>query len=145
MLPNPTPKQSLEAAQKQFRSHLAHFDTLLRAHIGWYVVASGTRTQEQQHHLYLIGRTSPGRQVTNADRYMSAHVWGLARDYLIIGQNGRPAKAQDPRWATFGKLAKKCGLSWGGSFRKLVDSGHVELPNWQSYISWPTPHHSAGG
>lgn len=145
MLPAPTPRETFDAARKLFRERLADFDALLRAKIGCYAIASGTRTPQEQHRLYLIGRNPPGRRVTNADWYLSPHVWGFARDYLLIANNGKICKALDDRWALFGKLAEQCGLCWGGSFRRLVDSGHVELPAWASYINWPTPHHSAGG
>jgi len=133
----PSAKETLPSAQHCFRLRLADLcEHLTNAGIR-YTVASRDRTPEQQHALYQQGRSKPGKKVTNADSFRSAHVWRCACDLLLVDSKGKTLHARHPHWKRFGMLASACSLTWGGSWRKLVDSGHVEFPNWQARIDWP--------
>ncbi|MFP3637325.1 M15 family metallopeptidase, partial [Bacillus sp. SIMBA_033] len=46
-------------------------------------IAQGLRTIEEQNNLYAIGRTKPGRKVTNAKGGQSIHNHGLAVDIVL--------------------------------------------------------------
>ena len=85
----------------------------------------GYRSIEQQDALYAIGRTKPGSIVTKARGGYSWHNYGLAADYAFVIND---KVTWDGPWKTFGKIARQCGLEWGGDWRgTLVDRPHVQV------------------
>lgn len=92
------------------------------------------RLDAEQDALYAIGRTLPGRIVTNARGGESAHNYGLALDGAPL-IHGRIAWDDHPHWALYGKVAMDCGLEWAGApsypFKEMP---HVQLADWKSYI-----------
>lgn len=88
------------------------------------VMTWGYRSIEQQNELYAKGRTVPGTIVTKARGGYSWHNFGLAADYAFV-INGKVT--WEGPWATFGKIAKTCGLEWGGDFKTITDKPHVQL------------------
>lgn len=92
------------------------------------------RSGVEQAQLYAIGRTTPGRIVTNAKPGESLH------NILL---NGNPASRAfdmvpmvfgktvwDPghqHWQALGRIGKSVGLKWGGDWKKR-DMPHLELP-----------------
>lgn len=87
------------------------------------------RTNEEQDALYAIGRTLPGKRVTDARGGLSWHNWGRAFDaVLIVG--GRAVwgkhKADGPLLEALGCLAEGLGLEWGGRFKRF-DGCHFQL------------------
>lgn len=94
------------------------------------VIICGTRTYEEQDALYAIGRTAPGRKVTNARGGYSNHNFGVAFDFVIFpdvddsGGVGKPAW-DSPDMDKAGGIAKEMGLEWGGVWR-FVDKPHVQ-------------------
>lgn len=87
------------------------------------VLTWGYRSIEQQNALYAKGRTAPGNIVTKARGGYSWHNFGLAADYAFV-INGKIT--WNGPWAVFGKIARECGLEWGGDFKTLVDKPHVQ-------------------
>jgi len=83
----------------------------------------GYRSIEEQNRLYAQGRTKPGRIVTNARGGYSWHNFGLAADYAFL-VNGKVT--WDGPWETFGRIARECGLEWGGDWKRFVDRPHVQ-------------------
>ena len=83
----------------------------------------GYRSIEEQNRLYSLGRTRPGKKVTNARGGYSWHNFGLAADYAFI--IGGQLTWNGP-WNIFGRIARECGLEWGGDWKKFLDRPHVQ-------------------
>ncbi|MHB9038996.1 MAG: M15 family metallopeptidase [Armatimonadota bacterium] len=84
----------------------------------------GYRSIGEQNSLYAQGRTKPGKIVTRARGGSSWHNYGLAADYAFV-INGKVT--WNGPWPTFGKIARECGLEWGGDFKSILDRPHVQL------------------
>lgn len=92
------------------------------------LVTSTVRTFEEQAELFAIGRTKPGKRVTNAQPGESWHNFGLAFDVVPL-VNGK-AIWDSPFWERIGALGKQVELQWGGDFRTFKDKPHFEFhPN----------------
>lgn len=92
------------------------------------LVTSTLRTFEEQAELYAIGRTKPGKKVTNAKPGESWHNFALAFDVVPL-VNGK-AVWDSPFWRRIAELGKQVGLVWGGDFKSLKDKPHFEFhPN----------------
>lgn len=92
------------------------------------LVTSTLRTFEEQAELFAIGRTKPGKKVTNAKPGQSWHNFGLAFDVVPL-VNGKPIW-DSPFWERIGALGKQVGLTWGGDFKSFKDTPHFEFhPN----------------
>ena len=92
------------------------------------LVTSTLRTFEDQAELYAIGRTKPGKKVTNAPPGKSWHNFSLAFDVVPVIE-GKPVW-NSPLWERIGELGKGLGLLWGGDFRGFKDKPHFEFhPN----------------
>ena len=91
------------------------------------------RPDKEQDELYALGRTKPGKKVTNAKGGKSDHNFTI---------NGKPAsKAFDAvplihgkavwndatLWAKMGKVAARVGLQWGGNWKGFVDKPHFYI------------------
>ena len=95
------------------------------------VITQGVRTAGQQAALYAIGRTRPGKIVTNCDgaRRKSAHQVkpdGFGHAVDLAWHNGRTITWDGP-WDRLGALARAEGLVWGGDWVTFPDRLHVEL------------------
>jgi len=92
------------------------------------LVTSTLQTFEEQAELFAIGRTKPGKKVTNATAGESWHNFGLAFDVVPL-VNGK-AVWDSPFWNRIGALGKQVGLVWGGTFQSFKDKPHFEFhPN----------------
>lgn len=114
---------SREGLNPEFAAKLTLFEKKLAANGIKVMLTCGYRSIEEQERLYAQGRTKPGKKVTNARGGDSWHNWGLAADYAFI-INGKVT--WDGPWTTFGKIARECGLEWGGDFKSIVDRPHVQ-------------------
>lgn len=105
------------------------------------------RSPEDQSRLYAKGRSKPGRIVTNARRYESAHQFYEAVDIV------HPAKywdVSDEYWETLAKcveiIADKYGVVLNhGHHWRFTDSAHIELRDWREWrdqLNWETPNHA---
>lgn len=101
------------------------------------------RSGDEQNADYAIGRTQPGRIVTNAQAGQSAHNCTTA--------NGRPAarafdfavrksdgscdwNPEDNIWQIAIAIGKSLGLVSGDDWHgHLLDAPHFELPQWQGF------------
>lgn len=92
------------------------------------------RTPQEQDALYAIGRTKPGKRVTNLKGKASKHCFTLngtpaarAFDYALF-RAGKPIKdGDDPEYMKAGLIGEALGLGWGGRWKKPHDAGHFEL------------------
>lgn len=85
----------------------------------------GKRTKDRQAYLYALGRTLPGRIVTQAEPGESLHEQGRAIDFAFDVPKGQDI--WDGPWELIGELAEELGLLWGGRWTR-PDRPHVELP-----------------
>jgi len=99
------------------------------------VIVEGLRSRERQARLYAKGRTKPGPIVTNAPAGYSWHNFGLAVDcaFLVSSKRRRSGDfhtgmkiSWEGPWELYGQVAQSIGLTWGGTFRSINDSPHVE-------------------
>lgn len=120
----------------------------MEAHGHPMLIIEGYRSPQRQRALYAKGRTAPGPRVTNARAGRSWHNHRLAADLVWVKPGGRGVTWSGP-WPLYGQRARKQGLVWGGSFRGLVDSPHVEwhpgitlhdagadTPKWREFVAW---------
>lgn len=54
----------------------------------------------------------------------SWHNFGLAADYAFV-VNGKVT--WNGPWDVFGRVARLCGLEWGGDWKKMTDKPHVQM------------------
>lgn len=87
------------------------------------------RSVEEQDALYAIGRTAPGKKVTNARGGKSWHNYGRAFDAVLIVGNRAvwgSQKGDEELLEAVGRLAEGVGLEWGGRW-KMRDGCHYQL------------------
>ncbi|WP_379966992.1 M15 family metallopeptidase [Epilithonimonas sp. UC225_85] len=97
-------------------------------------ITQGLRTFEEQVQLYAIGRTKPGKKVTNAKPGQSIHNYGLAVDICLIidGKTASWDTAKDwdndqiADWYECVKIFAKHGWDWGGNWKTFKDLPHFE-------------------
>lgn len=80
----------------------------------------------RQAYLYALGRTLPGKIVTNAKPGRSMHETGRAIDFCFDLPKGQNPYGEKLPWARVGEVMEKHGLKWGGRFSR-IDRPHVEL------------------
>ncbi len=91
------------------------------------------RTNQEQNDLYAIGRTKPGKKVTNAKGGQSYHNYGMAVDIVLIidgktaswdtkGDFDNDGKSD---WQEVVAIFKRYGWEWGGDW-KFTDYPHFQ-------------------
>ncbi|MDI6781427.1 MAG: M15 family metallopeptidase [bacterium] len=88
------------------------------------IITSTLRTMDEQAEIYAIGRTKPGRIITNAKPGQSWHNFGLAFDVVPV-VNGK-AVWDSYYWEEIGAVGKAQGMMWGGDFKSFKDYPHFE-------------------
>jgi peptidoglycan L-alanyl-D-glutamate endopeptidase CwlK len=86
------------------------------------------RTPAEQALLYEIGRTRPGKIVTNAPAWQSWHNYGRAVDAVPI-LHGKPDWTYDQNerhWRVFAEEAERVGLEWAGRWERFREYVHVQ-------------------
>ena len=114
-------------------------------------IVQGLRTIEEQNELFAQGRTKPGSIVTNAKGGSSYHNYGLAFDFVLMydkdGNGSFEALSWDINydfdkdgsmdWQEVVKPFKALNYTWGGDFRSIPDSPHLEKTfgnNWRDLL-----------
>lgn len=92
------------------------------------------RSNAEQTELYKIGRTLPGKKVTNARAGESKHNpdknnKSSAYDAVPL-LYGKPIwDSKDPVWAIVGALGESVGLVWSGRWQGSIrETAHWEAP-----------------
>lgn len=90
------------------------------------------RTWEEQQALYEIGRSTPGKKVTNCCGGMSYHNFGLAVDCVPSQFDSSQPFAPDwnsshPDWRNMISVGKSLGLCSGADWRTFPDFPHFQL------------------
>ena len=103
------------------------FQECYKAGIKNIFITETYRSQERQNYLYAQGRTRPGQIVTWT--LSSNHKSRLAWDIAV----GPPQSLYDVATLNkVGAIAKKLGITWGGSWTDSIDRPHFEVKaNWQ--------------
>ncbi len=105
------------------------------------------RTFKEQDELFAIGRSKPGKKVTNAKGGQSYHNYGLAFDIVLLVDskgNGKFDKAswetnvdfdRDGRadWHEVVSICKRYGWEWGGDW-KFTDLPHFQKTMGKSVV-----------
>ncbi|MGA0846564.1 MAG: M15 family metallopeptidase [Luteolibacter sp.] len=89
-------------------------------------VISGHRSFEEQADLYAKGRTKAGQKVTNAKPGHSWHNFGVAWDFVVFDDADQPLW-NSPFMTRCGEIGEALGLEWGGRWKKLKDTPHLQL------------------
>lgn len=96
----------------------------------YLLVYSGLRTAQEQNADYMIGRTLPGRIVTQAKAGESMHNYGLAADIVpyLQGDTGAPDwNTESTPYVRMVMALKAQGLAWGGDWKYFKDMDHFQL------------------
>ena len=108
-------------------------------------IVQGLRTIEEQDSLYSLGRTKPGKKVTNAKGGSSFHNYGLAIDFCLL-INGKEIswdlnkdfdndKIKD--WQEIINCFKKYGWESGAEWKSIKDNPHLQKVfgyKWQTLL-----------
>ena len=105
------------------------FQECFKAGIKNIFITETHRSQERQNYLYAQGRNRPGQIVTwTLD---SNHKSRLAWDIAV----GPPQSLYDVTTLTrVGAIAKKLGITWGGTW-----TGNIDRPHFEVKASWKMP------
>lgn len=95
-------------------------------------VVQGLRTVQQQDALYAMGRTEPGKIVTNCPGGKSYHNFGLAVDCVPSSQDPTKPFAPDwneshPVWKRMIEVAESMDLDCGATWRTFKDFPHFQF------------------
>jgi peptidoglycan L-alanyl-D-glutamate endopeptidase CwlK len=94
------------------------------------------RSDEEQEKLYAIGRTKPGRRVTNAPPGRSMHNFRFCGKPASLAVDVVPLRAGKPVWGTtgadlalwqkVGQLGEAAGLEWAGRWKRFREFPHFQ-------------------
>lgn len=84
------------------------------------------RDRESQDALYAIGRTKPGKRVTNARGGESFHNYRVAFDWVPV-VHGKPLWNDKARYTKCGEIAEAIGLEWAGRWKTFKELAHCQF------------------
>jgi peptidoglycan L-alanyl-D-glutamate endopeptidase CwlK len=87
------------------------------------------RDAEYQQSLFKIGRSLPGKKVTNCDgvKKKSAHQSGMAFDIVPVDKSGKILWNDSETFKEIADIGVSLGLRAGYYFKTLPDSPHFEM------------------
>jgi peptidoglycan L-alanyl-D-glutamate endopeptidase CwlK len=97
------------------------------------VLTFGFRSVAEQDALYAIGRTKPGKKVTNAKGGQSKHNFGKAIDVAPLQPDGKIDWKDEALWNRMVAMAKKVikehnlPIKCGADFKTFQDRPHFEI------------------
>ncbi|AEW86657.1 peptidoglycan L-alanyl-D-glutamate endopeptidase [Flavobacterium columnare] len=115
-------------------------------------ITQGLRTFKEQEDLYALGRTKPGKKVTNVKGGQSIHNYGFAVDICLI-IDGKVASWDTVKdwdndgvadWYECVKIFAKHGWDWGGNWKTFKDLPHFEkrgFSDWKELKKRPLDDH----
>jgi peptidoglycan L-alanyl-D-glutamate endopeptidase CwlK len=93
------------------------------------LITSTYRDAESQAELYAMGRTKPGKKVTNAKPGQSWHNWRCAFDCVPL-RHGKPVwnttGPDGELWERIGQIGEACGLEWAGRWKSMKEMAHFQ-------------------
>ncbi len=90
------------------------------------IITSTYRDSESQNALYAVGRSKPGRRVTNARAGESYHNYRVAFDFCPI-VNGKAAWQDTQLFEKCGHISESVGLEWAGRWKKFKELAHCQF------------------
>ena len=69
---------------------------------------------------------APGPKVTNAKPGYSWHNFGVAWDFAVFDEQGQP-QWESPLMERCGEIGESLGLEWGGRWKGIKDTPHLQL------------------
>ncbi len=90
------------------------------------LITSGYRTKSEQDALYALGRTKPGKIVTNNKGGTSSHNFHIAIDFCPVDNKGNLLWSDVKKFKQYAAVAKMCGFEWGGDWKKFPDQCHLQ-------------------
>ena len=116
----------LHPVVKEMAAH--HIVACMKAGIDLLVTCT-LRDRAEQATLYALGRTVPGKKVTNAKAGQSFHNYGLAYDVVPM-RLGKPVwgttGADLLLWQKVGELGEEAGLEWAGKWTSFKEYPHFQ-------------------
>lgn len=105
------------------------------------ILTSTYRDHESQNALFAIGRTKPGKRVTNARGGESFHNWRVAFDFVPI-VNGKAMWEDLSLFRKCGEIAESVGMEWAGRWKgKFRESAHCQFTNGLSLADFKAGKH----
>lgn len=120
--------RSLDTLTPDTRNKMTEWLARCRARGVEMLVYCTFRSSEEQATLYALGRTAPGKKVTNAKPGWSWHQYGRAVDAVPL-VHGKPLWKYDPErleWRVFQHEAADVGLEWAGAWHKFREYVHLQ-------------------
>lgn len=122
--------RSIEDLHPLFRPKALEFMAMAKAVDLDVLVYCTMRSAAEQNELYAQGRAKPGKIVTNAKGFSSAHNYGLAFDGVPM-IHGKPAWDDHEHWEMYGHIADSIGLEWAGHWPTFKEMPHVQMRGWR--------------
>lgn len=95
------------------------------------------RTINEQNELYALGRTKPGKKVTNAKGGKSIHNYGLAFDIVLLVDRNSDGYFESVSWDTKSDLDKDGKADWMEVVTYFKSKGWQWGGNWKSFPDYP--------
>lgn len=83
------------------------------------------RPASEQAALYALGRTRPGKVVTNAKPGCSMHQYRVAFDFAPI-VHGKIPWNDAALWTRCGEIGEEVGLEWAGRWKRFREMAHMQ-------------------
>ena len=87
------------------------------------------RSIDYQNDLYELGRSNPGKIVTNARGGQSLHNYYPSLAFDIAFHIAGEVFWEDQWFAEFADIIKPMGVHWGGDQVRFKDNPHFDVPN----------------
>ncbi len=85
------------------------------------------RSIKEQDDLYAKGRNgNTEKKVTNVPGGRSYHNYRVAYDIGVF--KGKKYIGEDDAYKTAGSIGQAIGLTWGGTFKSIIDEPHFQYP-----------------
>jgi peptidoglycan L-alanyl-D-glutamate endopeptidase CwlK len=92
------------------------------------LIISTYRDADYQNMLYAVGRTKPGKIVTNAKGGESFHQYRCAFDFVPVNTQGGAVWSDLGLFNQCGQIGESVGLQWAGRWTgALRETGHLQF------------------
>jgi peptidoglycan L-alanyl-D-glutamate endopeptidase CwlK len=91
------------------------------------LITAGYRTKAEQDSLYALGRTKPGKIVTNAKGGQSLHNYAVAIDFCPVDIKGNCLWADTKKFKDYAAVAKIVGFESGLDWKNFPDPPHLQF------------------
>src|SRR5882672_9742231 len=120
----------LDLVHPELKRRVFAMDKILEPDLSgiYFLVAQGLRTWAEQEAIWAVGRTLPGKRVTDARGGHSAHNFGYAVDLCPEDMDGHPDwNIKHSTWQRMLAVGLEVGLAEGCAWRSFPDNPHFYL------------------